>query len=133
MLGESRGVVAAADGVSFGATTIGCQCRIRIYVARMLNGGCQRCGDVTGTRCGSSRRAPAAFDGRHRLALPGTHADTSTPRTSAPSSRSAALFQLAADIPAPVLAELLGINNDASDWARLASLGWRGYIAECAH
>lgn len=47
--------------------------------------------------------------------------------------RKAALLQLAADIPSPVLAELLGIsNNNAADWARLASRDWRSYIAECA-
>jgi hypothetical protein len=48
--------------------------------------------------------------------------------------RKAALLQLAADIPAPVLGELLGIsNNNAADWARLASRDWRSYIAQCAH
>lgn len=45
--------------------------------------------------------------------------------------RKAALFQLAADMPAPVLGELIGIsNNNAADWARLAARDWRSYIAD---
>lgn len=48
-------------------------------------------------------------------------------------SRKAALFQLASDMPAPVLAELIGItNNNAADWARLAARDWTDYIAERA-
>jgi hypothetical protein len=48
-------------------------------------------------------------------------------------NRKATLFQLAGDIPAPVLAELIGITNDnAADWARLAARDWTGYIAERA-
>ncbi|HZW44291.1 MAG TPA: hypothetical protein VFF32_07865 [Dermatophilaceae bacterium] len=45
--------------------------------------------------------------------------------------RKATLFQLAADIPAPVLGELIGVsNNNAAAWARLASRDWRSYIAD---
>lgn len=48
-------------------------------------------------------------------------------------SRHAALFQLAAEIPAPVLADLVGINiNTATRWAALAARSWTGYIAERA-
>lgn len=48
-------------------------------------------------------------------------------------NRKATLFQLAGDIPAPVLAELIGITNDnAAAWARLAARDWTGYIAERA-
>lgn len=44
--------------------------------------------------------------------------------------RKAALFQLAAAVPAPVLADLIGITPDnAADWARLAARDWRSYIA----
>lgn len=47
--------------------------------------------------------------------------------------RKAALFQLAADVPAPVLGELIGIsNNNAAEWARLAARDWRNYIADRA-
>jgi hypothetical protein len=47
--------------------------------------------------------------------------------------RKATLFQLAAEIPAPVLGELIGISdNNAADWARLAARDWRGYIADRA-
>lgn len=48
-------------------------------------------------------------------------------------NRKATLFQLASDIPAPVLAELIGITNDnAADWAALAARDWTAYIAERA-
>lgn len=47
--------------------------------------------------------------------------------------RKATLLQLAADIPAPVLGELLGFsNNNAAEWARLAARDWREYIADRA-
>lgn len=46
-------------------------------------------------------------------------------------SRTTALFQLAATIPAPVLAELIGIApNTAIRWAALTSRSWSGYIAQ---
>lgn len=49
-------------------------------------------------------------------------------------ARKAALFALAAQMPAPVLAELLGLSdNNAADWARLAARDWTGYIADRAH
>jgi hypothetical protein len=36
-------------------------------------------------------------------------------------------------MPAPVLAELIGItDNNAADWARLAALDWTGCIADRA-
>lgn len=48
-------------------------------------------------------------------------------------SRKAALFQLAADTPAPILAELLGTTDkNAANWARLAARDWTGYIADRA-
>ena len=46
-------------------------------------------------------------------------------------NRKATLFQLAGDMPAPVLAELIDITNkNAADWARLAARDWTDYIAE---
>lgn len=48
-------------------------------------------------------------------------------------SRHAAMFQLAAEIPAPILAELVGIHiNTATSWASLAARTWTSYIAERA-
>lgn len=48
-------------------------------------------------------------------------------------SRRAALFQLAAQIPAPVLAELVGISqNNAARWAALAARDWATYISHRA-
>ena len=48
-------------------------------------------------------------------------------------NRKATLFQLAGDMPAPVLAELIGITNtNAADWAKLAARDWTSYIAERA-
>lgn len=46
-------------------------------------------------------------------------------------SRKAALFQLAAEIPTPILAELLGISTTtALRWAALSSRNWNAYIAQ---
>lgn len=48
-------------------------------------------------------------------------------------ARKASLFQLAADMPAPVLAELIGISdNSAAEWSKLAARDWTGYIADRA-
>jgi hypothetical protein len=48
-------------------------------------------------------------------------------------NRKATLFQLAGDIPAPVLAELIGITNgNAASWAKLAARDWTSYIADRA-
>ncbi len=45
-------------------------------------------------------------------------------------TRKAAHFQLAAEIPAPVLAELLGTTDrKAAKWAHLAARDWQSYIA----
>lgn len=45
-------------------------------------------------------------------------------------SRKAALFQLAAEVPTPILSDLLGINiTTAVRWADLAARDWSGYIA----
>ena len=45
-------------------------------------------------------------------------------------TRKATLFQLAAQIPAPVLAELLGMTDrNASQWAHLAARDWQNYIS----
>jgi len=45
-------------------------------------------------------------------------------------SRKAALFQLAGEIPTPVLAELLGLGtNTATRWAALAARDWSHYAA----
>ncbi|MBO0727874.1 MAG: hypothetical protein J2P57_01360 [Acidimicrobiaceae bacterium] len=46
-------------------------------------------------------------------------------------SRSAALFALAGQIPAPVIADLVGIN-DHTAWAKLAARDWSTYIAHQA-
>lgn len=46
-------------------------------------------------------------------------------------NRKAALFQLATTIPAPVLAELIGISQTtAAQWAALTSRSWSAYIAQ---
>ncbi|TDE02800.1 hypothetical protein [Jiangella asiatica] len=48
-------------------------------------------------------------------------------------SRKAALFQLAAEVPTPILADLLGIHTTpAVAWATLAARDWSGYLAERA-
>lgn len=46
-------------------------------------------------------------------------------------SRHAALYGLASEIPAPVLADLIGIaDKTATKWAALAARDWAGYIAQ---
>ncbi len=73
------------------------------------------------------------FPGRN----PGTHMTTEQARHELVShgihprqSRSAALFALASQIPAPVLADIAGITpNAAIRWAALAARDWSGYIA----
>ncbi|WP_081480515.1 MULTISPECIES: hypothetical protein [Ornithinimicrobiaceae] len=46
-------------------------------------------------------------------------------------ARNAAMFQLAATMPTPILAEVLGLApNTASRWAALASRGWSAYTAQ---
>ena len=45
--------------------------------------------------------------------------------------RKATMFQLAGDVPAPVLAELIGTTDiNAANWAKLAARDWTGYIAD---
>lgn len=73
------------------------------------------------------------FPGR----LPGRHIVTETVRGVLVShgihpraSRSAALFSLAGQIPAPVLADLVGIADPtAVQWAKLAARDWSNYVA----
>ncbi len=46
-------------------------------------------------------------------------------------SRHAAMFSLAGQVPAPVLAELIGIaDKTAVKWAALAARDWSAYIAQ---
>lgn len=83
-----------------------------------------------------SRAGPAwLFPGRHRTGQPITPATLSQrlraigirPRT----DRSAALFQLAAEIPAAILARLLGISTySAVAWQRTTSGDWNAYAAD---
>ncbi|OKH62282.1 hypothetical protein EB73_28170 [Mycobacterium sp. SWH-M3] len=87
---------------------------------------------------GESRYTPRhtgwLFPGR----LPGTHMTTENIRSQLVDigikpyeNRKAALFQLASDMPAPVLAELLAITNkNAAAWAKLAARDWTDYITE---
>jgi hypothetical protein len=49
-------------------------------------------------------------------------------------SRKAALYQLAGEVPAPVLAELIGITpKNAVGWAKLAARDWSGYLTHRAN
>jgi hypothetical protein len=48
-------------------------------------------------------------------------------------SRSAAMFALAGQVPAPVLADLVGISTGkAAAWAKLAARDWSDYVANRA-
>lgn len=49
-------------------------------------------------------------------------------------ARSTALFQLATDLPAAVLARMLGIHiSSAAAWQRASAGDWTGYAAEISH
>jgi hypothetical protein len=49
-------------------------------------------------------------------------------------ARNAAMFQLAAEIPTPILADVLGVAaNTAARWAALASRDWSQYTAQRAN
>ena len=49
-------------------------------------------------------------------------------------ARSAALFQLATDLPAAILARLLGIHISAAvAWQRAAAGDWAAYAADISH
>ena len=68
---------------------------------------------------------------------PGKHVSTETIRSQLvargikPSNaRKAAMFQLASEIPTPVLAEILGLaTNTSVRWATLAARDWSQYTA----
>jgi len=48
-------------------------------------------------------------------------------------SRHAAMFALAGGVPAPILAELIGIaDTTATKWAALAARDWSNYITDRA-
>ena len=84
---------------------------------------------------------PAAPSGCSPGGNPGQHLSTENIRAQLvqlgirPSDgRKAALFQLVAEVPAPVLAELVGLtNSNAARWAQLAGRDWRDYIAARTH
>jgi hypothetical protein len=81
----------------------------------------------------ASRRDPWFFPG----GSPGKHLSTESirfrlvERGIQPSdARKAAMFQLAAEMPTPILAEILGLaNNTAARWATLAARDWSYYTA----
>ncbi len=46
-------------------------------------------------------------------------------------ARKAAMFSLAGQVPAPVLADLIGVaDKTAVKWAVLAARDWSGYVAQ---
>jgi hypothetical protein len=85
----------------------------------------------------ASRADPWLFPG----GTPGRHLSTESIRAELvargirPSdARKAAMFQLAAEIPTPVLAEILGLGaNTAVRWATLAARDWSYYAAQRLH
>ena len=83
-----------------------------------------------------SRPAPWLFPG----GIPGKHLATENIRSQLVArgiqplaSRHAAMFHLAAQIPSPVLGEILGVTpSTATRWAALASRDWGSYTAQRA-
>jgi hypothetical protein len=73
--------------------------------------------------------------------IPGKHLVTENIRTQLAergiqprASRNAAMFQLAAEIPTPILADILGLGaTTATSWAALASRDWSQYTAQRAN
>jgi hypothetical protein len=107
-------------------------------------------GDRTHLILGSQRLrlAPAVAQLIHRCAthaegwlFPGGHPDTHTSAglhrklkrhglPDADRSRATALINLAADLPAPILADLLGLHiQTATAWARHAGADWAAYLS----
>jgi hypothetical protein len=84
----------------------------------------------------ASRPDPWLFPG----GIPGKHLATENIRSQLVArgiqplaSRNAAMFQLAAEIPTPILADLLGLTpNTATRWAALAARDWSQYTAQRA-
>jgi hypothetical protein len=84
-------------------------------------------------RCASNAGDSWLFAGGH----PGSHAAAGLHRKlkrhdlpDADRSRAAALISLAAELPAPILADLLGLHiNTATAWARHAQSDWGAYLA----
>jgi hypothetical protein len=71
---------------------------------------------------------PGGQPGRHTVTLHRRLAMHGLPH--AAHGRAAALIHLAADLPAPVLVDLLGISIDtANQWAKHASSDWAAYLA----
>lgn len=72
---------------------------------------------------------PGQVPGRH-LAVNGLVRQLGDHSIQARTSRSAALINLATDLPAPVLADLLGMHvNTAVKWVRHAKRDWASYLA----
>lgn len=87
---------------------------------------------ATGDRY-ATHRTSWLFPGRHAgrpLATENFRAQLVALRIAPNQARKAAMFQLAAEMPAPVLADLLGLApTTASRWAKLAARDWSKYTA----
>jgi hypothetical protein len=122
-------VTLAADGrvdVAFG--TIGMQ--MPALVDRLIADHLQRRGQSLYVARDTGWLFPGGKPGRH-LETENIRGQLVAVGIKPYESRKAALFQLAAEMPAPVLAELLAITGtNAADWAKLAARDWTGYIAD---
>ncbi|MGC5586115.1 hypothetical protein ACPYOC_17470 [Ornithinimicrobium sp. W1665] len=90
-----------------------------------------------------TRRGQASYASRAEIwlfpgGIPGKHLATENVRAQLVergiqpmAARNAAMFQLAASMPTPILADILGLApNTATRWAALASRGWSTYTAQ---
>ena len=81
----------------------------------------------------ATHRTNWLFPGRHAgrpLATENFRSQLVTLGIAPNQARKAAMFQLAAEMPAPVLADLLGLApTTASRWAKLAARDWSQYAA----
>jgi hypothetical protein len=73
---------------------------------------------------------PGGIPGKH-LATENVRAQLVERGIQPMAARNAAMFQLAASMPTPILAEVLGLApNPATRWAALASRDWSAYTAQ---
>jgi hypothetical protein len=76
---------------------------------------------------------PGGIPGKH-LATENIRAQLAERGIQPRAARNAAMFQLAAEIPTPILADILGLGaTTATSWAALASRDWSRYTAQRAN
>ena len=119
-------ITITGDGVSLSLGRH--QLRLAEPAATLLHAQLDTVTTVTRDAIAAKWLFPGRQPGRHVAALYHKLARHGLPH--AAHGRAAALINLAADLPAPVLSDLLGISTDtAENWAKHASSDWAAYLA----